>query len=244
MQKVKLAMLALIAVFAFGAVAVASASAALPEFVPAKGTFPVHFTSEGQLPLLPRLESLITALGSMSNKNIICLMSKDVGELSGPKEVKKVLVDYTGCSEEKESKESSSLCYSGSTKNGLIVTNDIMGFIGYITGAGKTKVGVELLPESGKIFAEFTCEGEAKKVKVEGCLVGEASPLNVSQTTGTLLFLANATDTAAEYEEIEGGIFKPCKLTTHAGLFEAGEGPSWNMDNETETFSEAVELKA
>lgn len=236
MQKVKLGMLALIAVFAFGAVMVESASATLPEFKAEK--FPVSFTSENVLPLKPTLESFIETTSKKAN--IDCEMSKDVGVLSGPNTISKVLVDYTGC---KEENAPTKICTTSGATKGLIVTKDIMGIPGYITGTGLAKLGIELLPESGKVFAEFTCEGEAEKVTVEGCLIGQATPVNTLSDLGSLIFEANAADNGPLYTELENGINKPCELTVKAGFLGIGKGKSWNMDNEMEFFGAGVELK-
>lgn len=240
MQKVKLAVLALIAVAAFGAVMVASASAAeFPSFITKSGKYPVAFTSENQLPLEPTLESYIETTSKTAN--IDCEMSKDKGEVSSAMEVKKVLVDYTGC---KEESAPTKMCTTSGDTLGLIITEDIMGLAGYISGTSLAKLGVELLPEtSGGLFAKFKCEGEAETVEVKGCLVGEAKPVNKFSLNGELIFEANATDNGPKYTELEGGHNKPCELTVKAGFLGIGKGKSWNMDNELETFAEEVELK-
>jgi hypothetical protein len=217
------------------AVGAATASAAaLPEFK--TKAFPVTFTSASVLPLEPTLFSNIEGIGQ---KNVKCKMSSDKGEISSAKEVKKVLVDYTECFEESAPTK---MCTTAGHTLGLIITKDIMGRTGWITGTSLTKAGIELLPESGA-FAEFTCEGEAEEVTVEGCTIGEATPLGVSQTTGNLLFVANAANTGQLWTEVEEGVNKPCQLKVTAGFFKLGKGTSWIMDNELETFSEAVELK-
>jgi hypothetical protein len=217
--------------------AATASAAALPEFKSASGTFPVPFTSESVLPLEPTLFSSIEGIGQ---RNVKCKMSKDKGEVSSAKEVKKVLVDYTECFEESAPTK---MCTTKGSALGLIITKDIMGRTGWITGTSLTKAGIELLPESGKVFAEFTCEGEAEEVTVEGCTIGEATPLGVSSTDGKLLFVANAGNTGQLWTEVEEGVNKPCQLKVTAGFFKLGKGTSWIMDNELETFNEPVELK-
>jgi hypothetical protein len=236
MKRINIIGLCLVAVVAMSAIAVASASAALPEFKSTNAK--VTFTSTSLLPLEPVLASNITGIGQ---KNIVCKMSTDKGEITSVKEVKKVLVTYTECKEEGAPTKA---CTTKGQAKGVVVTKDVKGKIGYVVGTGKGAVGTELEPETGTVFAEFTCAGEAEEVTVEGCTIGEATPLNKSQTTGLLKFEENAAKTGQRLIETEGGTHKPCELKVTAGFFKLGKGTSWIMDTEHEVFAENVELKA
>jgi len=236
MKRIAIAGLCLVAVMAVSAMSVASASAALPEFKANK--FPVAFSSHNLLPLEPTLHST-TALGE---KNVKCKMSLDKGEILNAKLVAKVTVLYTGCVEE----GTTNACTSTGEPKGAIVTSEIHGIIGYITGHLTEKlVGTELLPEntsSNNVFATFVCEGPASTVIVEGCTIGQASPINVSQPTGNLLFEELAGG-GQKYTSIDGGSHQPCVQTVTASILKL-KGTGWIMDEEHEEFVEPVELKA
>jgi len=236
MKRTRIVGLCLVAVMAVSAMAVASASAALPEFVTAH--FPVSFSSKNVLPLEPTLHSSV-----LGGSNVSCLMSVDNGEVTGPMSVAKVQVSYVGCKEE----GTANACTTTGAATGTIITEVIDGLIGYVTGGLTAKaVGTELLPEKligGKpIFAEFTCTGAANKVIVEGCTIGQATPINTLQLTGNLIFEELAGG-GQKYQSIDGGHNQPCKQTVTASVLKL-KGEGWLMDNELETFSAAVELKA
>ena len=232
MKKMSIIGMALVAAMAVMAVTVASASAALPEFKTA--AFPVTFTSENTLPLEPTLHSSV-----LGEKNVSCQMSKDSGEIASAKLVSKVAVTYTGCKEE----GTSNPCTTTGQGTGTIVTKILKGRVGYLLPKSGVRSGIELEPAAGTVFAEFTCTGFAGKVTVEGCTIGEATPLNVSQKTGELTFVENAAKNAQLFVEIEGGLHKPCEQTVTASALKI-KGKGWIMDKEVETFAANVELKA
>jgi hypothetical protein len=229
--------LALVAALAVSAVAVATSSAALPEFKATK--FPVTFTSKNKAGVEPVLKSLV--LNNTVEENIKCKTSADKGEIGTATSVKKISVEYTEC---REAKAEINKCTSTGQAQGVIKTALVQGRIGYTLPLEGKKVGVELEPEAGAVFAEFNCTGVAGAVKVEGCTIGEATPTNVKSNKGTLTFAENAGKTAQLYTAIEGGVHKPCELNVHAGFFELGEGKSWLSDVEEEAFVEEIELKA
>lgn len=220
--------LALVAVFAMSAVAASAASATLPEFGSSSG-FPVKFTSHNKTGVEPKLHST-TALGA---HNVACKESKDKGEVLNSKEVGKIKVEYKGCVEEGTTKK----CTTTGEVAGVIVTKELKGRIGYISEPAKT-VGVELEPVTAPLFAEFTCE-TVGKVKVEGCTIGQAKPVNVPpSTTGELIF--KELGGKQEFEEIVGGKNKPCNQKVSAIL----SGKGWITDEEVEEYATAIELKA
>jgi hypothetical protein len=235
MSKIKMIGLALVAAMAVSAITVASAAALLPQ-PQFKGTkIPDTFTSENVLPNEPTLASFITSLGT--EKNISCEMSKDNGEVATPDSVNKITVHYTGC---KEVGTTSKCGNNPGAASGLILTKELHGLIGYVNLPGNN-VGVELLPNT-QPFVKFECEGEAKAVTVEGCTIGEATPLNVSSTKGELTFRKKGTEHAQEWTKLDGR--SECVLKVKAGFFGLGTGPSWVLDQEEEMFATAIELEA
>jgi hypothetical protein len=239
MKRIGIIGLCLMAVVAASAVSAASSSAALPEFKSANG-FPVTFISSSLLPLLPTLKSQI--LGK--EENIVCKTASDKGEISNATTVAKIKVTYTEC---KEESAPTKMCTTTGKATGTIETEAISGKIGYVGSAAELVnklVGIELKP-TGLVFIIFTCTGKAEKVTVEGCTVGVATPTNVSTTLGFLAF-EEIGGTNAKSQRFKGFADSGtgCTLNTHAGFFELGEGPSWLMDVEMETFTSPIEIKA
>jgi hypothetical protein len=178
MKRIRIAGLCLMAIVAVSAKAVASASAALPEFVAVK--FPISFTLENISPLEATLHNRIL------ENNIVCKLASGRGEIAGSKSLTKVLILYAGCN---EGEAPTHKCTTTGQSLGTIVTKNFDGLIGYVTGLLMSKiVGTELVPESGTILTEFTCQGAANAVVVEGCIIGEATPINMSRVFGNLLF--------------------------------------------------------
>jgi len=237
MKRIRIVGLCLMAVMAVSAVAAASSSATLPEFE-ATGGLPATFTSTNSSNLLPTLHSSV--LESVVN----CTETKDSGEISGATVVSKIKVLYSGC---KEGTSSNKCGNETGAASGNILTKELNGRIGYIAGHLTEKlVGTELEPSSGTVFAEFTCEGAAGKVTVEGCTIGEAKPINKLQNTGSLLFWENATLTGQLYTLIDEKTEKtrhPCEQTVTASILKL-KGKGWLMDDELETFSKNVILNA
>jgi hypothetical protein len=220
MRKTKMLGISFVAVVALSAIAAASASAALPEFVTA--SFPITFTSVSSLAGSPSLEPTLHGPLGVS---VVCKMGSVKGEVSTAKAVVKVEVVYTEC------KDGSTTCTTSGQAAGTVITKAASGTVGYISKENKT-AGIEFKPGSGA-FAEFSCG--ILSVKIEGCVIGEAKPTNKSQLTGELLFEENAGKTGQLVTKLEGG--SECTLSGFGGV-------TWLMDLEDLTFSKAVELKA
>jgi hypothetical protein len=132
--------------------------------------------------------------------------------------VAKVTVTYTGC------KEGTSTCTTSGQASGTIVTKSLSGAVVELSATEK-RAGMELKPESGTVFAEFTC---SIAVKVEGCTIGEAKPVNEFKSTGELLFEENGAKTGQLWTKAEGG----AECTE-----KAFGGSAWNSDKESESFT-------
>jgi len=212
------------------AVAVASASAAAPNFEGA--AFPVGFTAESLLPLEPLLEGVI----QNAKLNILCQMATSKGEVRTATTVGKIEVLYVGCKVD----GGTQICTTAGQAPGMITTKLINGTTGFLT-ANLTVAGLLLKPEVGTVFAEFTCALPIGKVTVEGSVIGEALPFKLGQlsTMGELIFEPNATLTGPKWSHFEDPEGPLCELT----IKQTQAGKAWLMDHELITFAQALELK-
>ncbi len=249
--------LALVAAFALSAVAVSSASAALPEFLYcAKQTTKTFLYTEskcatdsakkeGEYEKLPVPSGSHITFTSTSGKGVLetlkghtikCSADTDKGEVTGPKLVAKVVVTFTGC---KASVLTEPACESGST-SGTIETKALMGTLGYIKA--KTEVGVLLQGESSATSAEFHCETllGTENIVVTGSVICHVAPLNELKTTGTLT--CKQKKGMQEPTKFEGG--PESVLTTTATGPEEFKEESAEEITDTMTFSEALEISA
>jgi hypothetical protein len=199
MKRLKVLGLALVAAFALSAVAVASASAALPEF---EGPFP------------NKVKTGTSGAGTLETKGgskITCTSDTFVGEVNAAKEVKKVVVTFKGC-------ETTILgikvkCNTAGQAAGVVVTEPIHGTLGY---TAKPKTGLDLEPEVGTTFATLECGGT--KVTVKGDVVCEVSPTNVK--TAKFKITCKQTKGVQEWTKLEGGAESVLKTKIGGGVEE------------------------
>jgi hypothetical protein len=162
----------LIAVFALSAVAASTAFAAEPEFK-----------------VLPSVKTFKTTSGAGTLKagsiaTTTCAADSSGGEITGMTTVGKVKVTFTGCKISGNSK----VCTAKSVgaKEGEIVTNTLKGSLGTTTTG--TDVGLLLEPETTKKFVTLAATSCAIETSVEGGIIGEISPVNISSKTGKLSY--------------------------------------------------------
>jgi hypothetical protein len=218
---------ALAVVFAVGAVAAASASASLPEFVWTQN--PNSYSGTSGAVTLQTVKGVIT---------VSCQASKDVGEpLTSNKRLTKAQIVYTGC------KAQETACTSTGAASGEVRTNLLTAELVYTNKAAK-EVGLVFKPEAvGGAVAEYNCGGLVGKVKLTGSVIAKLpnEQVNKSRTSLTWDYRQKAgVQEPAEYEE--GTTKIPAFLTLHSSLsgnFQAGEETT-----ETMTFTSAVEVKA
>ncbi len=242
---------ALAAVFAFSAVAVASASAALPEFyhcVPKTGgkwmagclTAGTTYEKE-PVPTGSKIPFTSTSgegvLETVGGHTVKCKKDTDSGEITGPKTIGELAIKFTEC---KASVFSEPACETAGAKEGEIIPSVAKGELGYIKAT--SEVGVLLAPTSGTEFAKFECKTiiGTQKITVTGSVICHVEPLNEMKTSGTIKC------------EQEKGLQKPTKfegLAEHV-LMTTGEGPekfgpeqSGEGITDAVTFAEAVEVK-
>lgn len=230
MKRIRMVGLCLVAAFAISAVISATASAALPEWVPTQnGTQAlkgVSGASKLESPGLPPIE---------------CKTAKAAAKLAGTKEITKLKVTFKTCSAEGGAK----VCSTKATKPGLIKTNLITGTLGYLEKAS-TKVGVKLVPATSKPFATFTCgEGAgAIKVEVTGATYGEITGnINVPSATSVLTLTNGGSGPSGQlWENFEGESPHHLESTFNgAGPFASNQQ---QVSNNTNAKKTKIEIKA
>jgi hypothetical protein len=220
------------AVCALSALATASASAALPEFKPSTGKYPVAFTFSGS-----------ASFSANSGKvNVACASLTGLGEIVNSQGVE-VSATLHNCS------SAGFVCGENIGGEYIIKTQPLEGKIGYYEESGVKSVGLELIkqkynplfPKFAK-FAKFGCTGQPE-VNLTGMIIGKLSPLNKSLTSFSLAYATNGTSQLPR--KIENGY-----------LGEAEEELSWNYGanqesslwlltgSETVSTASAVEIKA
>jgi hypothetical protein len=196
-----------------------SASAALPEFLPASGTF-LSTSGAGKL--------------ETSNGTVVeCSSDKDKGTINGSESAANVLVTFHGC------KSSGFACTSASEPSGLITTKELAGLLGYISKTSKT-VGLDLAPLTGTEFVEFNCAGGIVKVKVKGSVIGGVTPINTQSTSGTLTYVKAAGKGKQELTKLEGGAVDLLETSKNGGTAEG----SAIETTDTITFHQPTEVMA
>ncbi len=242
MSRLKITGLAAVAALAFGAVAVATASAALPELVNNAGQELVSkkFT-------LGASTAIFETVGTVAKQQMPCKGVSATGEVSGAKKVVKVKETFSGC------KLASLVCTPN--KTGEITTRELEGELGYIKGAEKT-VGLDLWPsgrtakerekhEFNAPFAEFLCGSSISRMK--GSVIGQLTPVDL-KVKATEHFAITYHQKAGKQEiekleGVEGGAKDVLSLSLAETILpfeETGEeSPSGQMK-----FEEEAELKA
>jgi hypothetical protein len=172
---IKTLSVALAAVFVFGAIAAASASATQPKFEPEGGAFPVTFEGSGGAGVLEVLPE------GTKKRTVSCTSNTSAGNLGDSTTVKEVVVKFKECS--------TSGPFGEKVPCGEIVTTKLKGKLYYLT-AGSSEVGVDFEPETAPEFAKFVCKNFLvnETLTVTGSVVGKLTPVNTSTTKFTLKF--------------------------------------------------------
>jgi hypothetical protein len=256
MKRIRIMGLALVALFAMAAVAAASASATPTYYECAKvakvGKFftggynnstctEANAKHEGKFELKEGLAKgkefkgtgkAATLHTPSAGGEVKCAASKDAGYAIEHGQ-DKVVVTFTGCVGLGKKCTSTT---PKAKKAGEIVTNDLVGKLGYIH-TSPVVVGVSLTGEGGLPSAEFSCEG--LEVVTTGAVIGEISKdVNAISKESTDSFLVNESGLQA-VTSFQGGAEEVLESTFNgSGPFESGE--------ETTTLNkgEALEIKA
>lgn len=258
-MRIKTMGLCLLAAFLVAAVAVSSASAALPEYkVCAKATKVgkeytgkysdkacTTTTTGGKYELVSgtgkkpgfKAKSGPSKLETPGVGTTECKSSKSTGEFSGSKEVKKVITEFKTCT------SLGKKCQSTGAKAGTIITDASSGTLGYISKT-PLKVGVVLSPETGTYLAQFECEGA--QIRSLGSLVGEVKG-NVNTISKSFSLSFKSKEGHQEFTHFEGGAEGEHEVRTEfnlgEGFFPAGGLPS-GQEQVSEVKGEALEIAA
>ncbi|HTR72177.1 MAG TPA: hypothetical protein VMG80_01165 [Solirubrobacteraceae bacterium] len=232
MKRIRIVGLCIVAVFAFSAVAAATASAA-PEIQNEKcvkaakvekkytGSFndkactEANEAGEGRYTLEPVAEGTPftskskAATFKVAGKVVTCKKDKDAGEyISGGFSF--VTITFEGCYANGNKHET---CQSGA-EAGTITTNPLVGILVYINEV-ETEHGIVLVPaESG--WASFKCGSETEATELEGGVLGTVTNTSKGET---LTFSVNGGGEQAQRFYYAGETEGPINLT--AGSEEA-----------------------
>jgi len=142
--------------FAVSALTATSALAAPPEFSP---PFPNALTST----------SKAMTLETVGGLKVKCKADTNKGEVTGPATAA-MTISFTGCT------IPGARCQSPNGLPGEIVTQRLLGTLGYVSRAPKV-VGLDLSEPTGGPLIVFFC-GEDLRVEVFGSVIGRLTPLN------------------------------------------------------------------
>jgi hypothetical protein len=192
-------------------------------------------------------------LETAAGTKVICTAQSAKGEYlekgttPSTKEVHHVVATFTGCT----LPLIGAPCNTAGKGSGVIVTNELEGKMGYISGKGtKTpSVGQELKPAKtapGKLFATFECGGGAVKIEVgQGtgkggdCIIAPVGPANTMSLHATETYGGSGGVQSPQHFE---GSAKVCNLESRAN------GGAWERATQalvTEiTNQEALEIFA
>jgi hypothetical protein len=220
MKMIKTAGVALVAALALGALASASASAALPELgrcvpaeVPKSGEYSgakcvTPGEGKGKYNFIPgpgpkpKFEGT-SAEGPVlktPNLTIACAAATFNGEYTGAKTAS-VTLDLIGCLDQTTHKK----CQSNPAKEGEIETLPLEGELGFVNVNGRVGVGLDL--KRSPALATFTC-GEPLELPeftgtLEGSVIGRIGPLNSMRSEWKILYRTSAGKQVPEM--FEGG---------------------------------------
>jgi hypothetical protein len=173
----------------------------------------------------------VATLETVTKVKVVCKAEASSGEYSSPKTISNIAVTFTGC-EALEYK-----CFSPGAPEGDIVTNLLAGTLRW-ENTKKSKVALDLVPQSAARFVEFTCG--PIPVFVQGSVMTNV-PVNITKTVFELKFNAKVGKQKPEYyytstgEKVKDVLF--AKFGGSGELEQAGQ----TITN-TQTDEEALEL--
>jgi hypothetical protein len=233
MSRIRIIMLSLLAVFAVGVVASASASAAAPEFFHCVKQTTKKFTwteskcvtesatkegefekvavasGVGKLKFKSTSEPSYLFANASGSFRIRCETDTDEGEITGPKTVGKVKVIFKKCRGFKGSEECPVKSVSPAGGVEEIITKELSGELGTVAAAEApdSEVGLALKP-TAQPFVELKGEPETciPLTKVEGSVIGEVEPVKIMEPFGELIFsVKGAAKNKQGIQKLEGG---------------------------------------
>ncbi|HST32183.1 MAG TPA: hypothetical protein VLJ80_01565 [Solirubrobacteraceae bacterium] len=182
------------------------------EWYPAFGSAIPLFYTRLKIEMKPKTEVQLHIGGGQV---IACTNEKEVpvGEHTGNKTIGEVVLTFTGCH-----LGEAGTCQSAGAEAGEVATSSLAGEIALTSksalGPLKDKVGLLLKPESGEVFATFSCGGTP--VTVRGSVIGEAKT-NSSTKKPPLKFVIGKTGSQQPTHFLGG--------EEHVLTTQVGEGP-------------------
>jgi hypothetical protein len=193
MYRVRTIGAAIVAVVALSAIASATASAALPEFLPASGKF-TSTAGAGTLQI-------------EGGNTITCTEGTNSGEITGAKTAT-VTITFKGC------RIFGFIgAHSSGDVEGTILVSSAKGELCYLSKTAKT-VGLKLT-----LASTLKIEAGGQKSEVLGTLIGEVKPVNSKVTEGELIL--KQTGGLQAIKKCEGGTETELKANENGGAFKA-----------------------
>jgi hypothetical protein len=225
MKIVRLASLALVAIFAMSLAVASSASAIGPLFLPTGQTF--------------------TGISGRSvleggGEKVVCESDASSGTITSSTLAGGILVHFLGCSGTGATGAKCTVKSTNTTVVGLILTNTLHGVLGLILPkpTSGSDVALVLLPVSGKAFVTLVGSPSTACVettKVSGSVAGLAEPVGTLLLTGTLKFAqTSGVQNITEVDLTTGGSVKP-ELTAFGST-------ATEETTESITYSKATEV--
>jgi hypothetical protein len=172
-----------------------------------------------------------SVLETVGKTTLRCHASTATGEFTGPR-TDVATITFTGC------ELGTSLCQTPGAREGEVITNQLEGGIGYISGGGTAKpvIGMRLAPAAGSEFASVECSGVV--VTVSGSLIGTVTGATDRMTLSTWLKFKAARGKQIP-EQLEGGPTSVLRATAGS----EGEQAAL-VSSEANTNEEPIEVKA
>jgi hypothetical protein len=168
-------------------------------------------------------------LETVNKVAVTCESESSVGEFSGTKEAKDIVVTFKGC------ETAGDKCSTPGAGEGELVTNPLEGVVGFENKAEK-KTAFDLFPAGRKgLFIEFGCSGLV--VAVKGSVL---VPIQADKMLSSLSLKFKATKGKQKPEHFEGEPDDILETTYKGGPFEQ----SGQTETTTLTSEEKLELNA
>jgi len=240
MKRIKIMGLAIVAVFALSAGLASVASAALPEFSPEGGSFPVAFT----------VTSGPGTLATVGGREVHCTSDQGSGEISSAKVVKNVITRFLGCTASGPFGTKLSCKSSKATEEGEIETLKVIGNLVYDTTktqkekGEKGKAALVGEPQEGGLYTKFECGG-LQTIEVKGTSLGLITPVNTKTKLLTVeAKLSSGKPVDSEWEMTNGALLTVKTETKGSGFENFGFEESGLEGKEDLLPTVNVEVKA
>jgi hypothetical protein len=174
----------------------------------------------------------VATLETIRKVKVTCKKEESHGEFTSAKTVGNISVTFTECT------SGGFKCKTASASEGEIVVNLLAGTLRW-ENATKTKVAIDLVPQTGELFVEFTC-GPASAL-VKGSVMTNI-PVDVVKTTFEEKFTAKAGKQKPEFYYTSSGEKVKDVLIAKVGPPAAEFEQSGQTVTNTQTDEEPLEL--